>query len=113
MDKGDEITDGLSHADQKEQTENRHQWVSIFILHQSFPQQRQKVPVKELAKELPTEKAQERPWRGRQPWEASLMAAVITEVCFERAFLIFCRSTCVHVITVVMDHKASIGGHGC
>lgn len=48
--KGDEITDGLSHADQREQIENRHQWVRIFILHQSFPQWREKVPVEELTR---------------------------------------------------------------
>lgn len=64
MSKGDEITDGLSHADQKEQTENRHQWVRIFILHQSFPQWREKVPVEELAKELPTFLAQDKKWRS-------------------------------------------------
>lgn len=58
MSKGNEVTDGLSHADQKEQTENRHQWVSVFILHQSFPQRGEKVPVEELAKEPPTFSAQ-------------------------------------------------------
>ena len=111
MSKGDEITDGLSHADQKEQTENRHQWVSIFVLHQSFPQRREKVPVKELAKQLPTFSAQERHWRGSSLGSIS-DAAVITEDCFQRAFLVFHRSACVHVITVVTILKASIGGRG-
>lgn len=96
--KGHETADGVSHADQKEQTENRHRCLvvmaSIFILHQPFPQRREKLPVKELTEELQTFSAQAVSL-GSIP-----DASAITEVCFHRASLVFCRSI-FHVIMVV------------
>lgn len=81
MSKGDRTTDGLSHGNQKEQTTVER-----------------------------TSACRRKSSLISSPGEAIRLgsisgAAVTTEVRFQRAFLVFRRSACVHVVTVLMERK--------